>query len=438
MESERRGCVRLLKLKYNSQEEDSLTTTKPFTIPKNLVVKAYRLVKENKGAAGVDQQSLDDFDKNLKDNLYRIWNRLSSGSYFPPAVKAVPIPKKNGGERILGIPTVSDRIAQMVVKLVFEPTVEPHFLPDSYGYRPNKSALDAVGITRQRCWRYNWVLEFDIKGLFDNIDHELLMKAVRKHTSEKWVILYIERWLKAPVQLSDGTLVERTKGTPQGGVISPVLSNLFLHYVFDAWMTRKHPTMPWCRYADDGLVHCRTVQEAQQILATLTQRFAECKLELHPAKTKIVYCKDGKRRGDYPQTEFDFLGFTFRRRMVKGKQNNLFVSFTPAASKTASKSMRAKTRERNLQRRTDLELKDIAKMVNPVIRGWIEYYGRYHRSALEPVFRHFNMKLVAWVKRKYKRFKGHKTRAAIFLEKLSERQPQLFAHWKIGMVGAFA
>jgi len=415
-----------------------LSKTKPFIIPKSLVVKAYELVKENGGAPGVDQQSLSDFDKHLKDNLYRIWNRLSSGSYFPPAVKAVPIPKKQGGERILGIPRVSDRMAQMVVKLMFEPTVEPHFLPDSHGYRPNKSALGAVGVTRQRCWQYDWVLEFDIKGLFDNINHELLMKAVRKHTDNKWVILYIERWLKAPMQRPDGTLIERTKGTPQGGVISPVLSNLFLHYVFDAWMTRNYPNTPWCRYADDGLVHCWTEQEAQRLLAMLKQRFVECGLELHPTKTKIVYCKDANRKGHYPNTAFDFLGYTFRARRVKvSARNKLFVSFTPAVSKTALKSMRAATRERRFQRRTELELKDIAKMINPVLRGWIEYYGRYTPSALCPVFRHFNLKLVMWAKRKYKRFGGSKTQAAIFLEKIAERQPQLFAHWKMRML-AFA
>jgi len=246
-----------------------LSKTKPFTIPKDLVVKAYKQVKANAGAAGIDQQTLADFDENKQNNLYKIWNRMSSGTYFPPPVRAVVIPKKQEGERILGIPTVSDRIAQMVVKMLFEQAVEPHFYSDSYGYRPNKSALDAVGITRQRCWRYEWVIEYDIIGLFDNIDHELLLKAVRKHTNTKWVILYIERWLKAPLQLEDGTLVERTKGTPQGGVISPILSNLFLHYVFDSWMGRIYPKTLWCRYADDGLIHCRTELEAQNILLEL-------------------------------------------------------------------------------------------------------------------------------------------------------------------------
>ena len=416
-----------------------MSKTKSFTIPKDLVVEAYKLVKANGGAAGVDQQSLADFDKNLKDNLYKIWNRMSSGTYFPPPVKAVPIPKKQGGTRILGVPTVSDRMAQMVVKLVFEPTVEPYFYPDSYGYRPNKSALDAVGVTRQRCWRYDWCLEFDIKGLFDNIDHELLMKAVKKHTDNKWVILYTERWLKAPLQMPDGTLVERTKGTPQGGVGSAILSNVFLHYVFDAWMSKHHPTAPWCRYADDGLVHCRTELETQQILAELRERFEACKLELHPTKTKIVYCKDWKRRRDYPQTQFDFLGYTFRRRVVRKKgQKHNFVSFTPAVSKSASKSMRAETRQRKFRNRADLEIKEIATAYNPVLRGWIQYYGRYYPSALDPVLGHFNKTLVAWAMRKYRKLEGHKTRAARFIQEIAKREPQLFAHWRKGKVLRFA
>lgn len=416
-----------------------MSKTKPFTIPKDLVVEAYKLVKANAGAAGVDQQSIADFDKNLQDNLYKIWNRMSSGTYFPPPVKAVPIPKKQGGTRILGVPTVSDRIAQMVVKLVFEPTVEPYFYPDSYGYRPNKSALDAIGVTRQRCWQYDWCLEFDIKGLFDNIDHDLLLKAVRKHTNIKWVILYIERWLKAPMQLPDGSLVERTRGTPQGGVASPVLSNLFLHYVFDAWMTKHHPEVLWCRYADDGLVHCRTEQEALQILAVLKERFEACKLELHPTKTKIVYCKDGSRKGQYSQTEFTFLGYTFRRRKVRNKKrNSIFVNFTPAVSKTAIKSMRAETRKRRTRNRADLELSEIAVMYNPVLRGWMQYYGRYYPSALDPVLGHFNKTLVAWAMRKYKKLEGHKTRAIRFIQAIAEREPLLFPHWRKGTVLRFA
>lgn len=401
-------------------------------------MQAFRLIKANAGAAGVDEQSLADFESNLKDNLYKLWNRLSSGSYFPPPVKAVPIPKKSGGERILGVPTVSDRIAQMIVKLIFEPCVEPYFLSDSYGYRPNKSALDAVGITRQRCWEYSWVLEYDIKGLFDNLDHELLMKAVRKHTDNKWVILYIERWLKTPLQLPDGSLQAKTKGVMQGGVISPVLSNLFLHYVFDVWMARNYPVIPWCRYADDAVAHCKTERQAQQLLAELKLRYEECGLELHPGKTKIVYCKDDNRKRKYPNTEFDFLGYGFCSRSVKNsKADVMFLSFTPAASKSSVKSMREKTRSRRFYRRTDLSLKDIADEFNPVLRGWIEYYGRYNCSALYPVLRHFNKTLVAWVRRKYRKYKG-RTRAAILLENIAKREPLLFAHWKIGMIGSFA
>lgn len=416
-----------------------MSETKPFTISKHLVMQAFELIKENGGAAGVDQQSLTDFERNLKDNLYKLWNRLSSGSYFPPPVKAVPIPKKSGGERILGVPTVGDRIAQMVIKLTFEPFIEPHFLPDSYGYRPNKSALDAVGVTRQRCWHHDWVVEYDIKGLFDNLEHKLLMKAVRKHTDNRWIILYIERWLKAPMQMPDGSLKERTKGVPQGGVVSPVLSNLFLHYVFDVWMKQKHPDILWCRYADDGLVHCKTERQAQRLLAELRQRYKECGLELHPDKTKIVYCKDGSRKGRYSRVEFDFLGYTFRRRTAKNtKRNSMFVNFTPAVSKVALKSMRAETRKWDIRNRTDLNLKDIANMYNPVLRGWIAYYGRYYRSGLYPVFRHFNKTLIAWAMRKFGRFRNRKTWASIFMEKISEREPSLFAHWKAGMVGAFA
>lgn len=413
--------------------------TKPFNISKQLVMQAYKLVKANAGAGGVDRQSLEGFEVNLKDNLYKIWNRLSSGSYFPPAVKAVAIPKKTGGERILGVPTIGDRVAQTVVTLCFEPLVEPHFLKDSYGYRPNKAALQAVGITRERCWRYDWVLEFDIRGLFDNISHELLMKAVRKHTDCKWAILYIERWLKAPIQMTDGSLKQRDRGTPQGGVISPVLSNLFMHYVFDIWMKRTYPNIPWCRYADDGLAHLRTEQEAQEMLLALKNRFEECELELHPGKTRIVYCKDGQRKGKYSNESFDFLGYTFRPRVCKNsKKNSLFVSFTPAVSKTALKAMRAKTRRDDLRNRTDLSLEEIAKWYNPVLQGWLNYYGSYCRSGMYPVWRHFNKTLIAWAMRKYKTFRQRKTKASIFIEKISKQRPKLFVHWRNGMEGAFA
>jgi RNA-directed DNA polymerase len=375
----------------------------------------------------------------LKDNLYKIWNRMSSGTYFPPPVKAVAIPKKDGGERILGVPTVADRVAQMVVKRVFEPKVEPIFVPDSYGYRPGKSALDAVGVTRKRCWYQDWVLEFDVRNLFDTIDHELLLKAVKKHTECKWVRLYIERWLKAPMQRADGTVVERTKGTPQGGVVSPVLANLFLHYAFDLWIGRTFPGVLFCRYADDGLVHCQTEHEAQVIKKALTARFAACGLELHPDKTRIVYCKDGRRKGTYPNKQFDFLGYTFRPRVVKNrKRNSMFVSFTPAVRSSALKTMRQTTRRRNFRNRSDLSLEDISRLYNPVLRGWLEYYGHFCPSAMYPVLRHFNKTLVAWARRKYRRLQRHKTRASRFIERLSKKLPRLFVHWQRGMDGSFA
>ena len=413
--------------------------TKPFIIPKQQVMQAYRLVRANAGAAGVDRQSLEDFEKNLKSNLYKIWNRMSSGSYFPPPVAAVPIPKKTGGTRLLGIPTVGDRIAQMVVKLQFEPCVEPHFLPDSYGYRPRKSALDAVAVTRQRCWKHDWVLEFDIKGLFDHIPHDLLLKAVEKHTSCPWSLLYIKRWLTAPMQSTDGQLCERHCGTPQGGVISPVLSNLFLHYVFDKWMQHHYPDIPWCRYADDGLAHCSTEQQAHQLLDVLRKRFAECGLELHPEKTKIVYCKDGNRKERYSTTSFDFLGYTFKPRVSWNKRQNCpFISFTPAVSKSALKSMRAKTRKTGVRNRTDLELSDIAQWFNPILRGWLKYYGQFRQSAMQEIGRHFNKTLVAWAMKKYKHLRGRKTKTVKLFERIVERHPNLFAHWRMGMTGGFA
>jgi RNA-directed DNA polymerase len=418
---------------------NGVSATKPFIISKLQVYEAFKAVKANAGAAGVDGQSIEDFERNLKGNLYKIWNRMSSGTYFPPPVKAVAIPKRDGGERILGVPTVADRVAQMIVKAEFEPIVEPIFLPDSYGYRPRKSALDAVGVTRERCWRYNWVLEFDVRKLFDNIDHELLLKAVRKHTECKWVRLYIERWLKAPMQQVDGTLVERTKGTPQGGVVSPVLSNLFLHYAFDLWMGRMFPGTPWCRYADDGLVHCKFERQAIAVKAALTARFAECGLELHPDKTRIVYCKDGSRKGKYPNTKFDFLGYCFRPRIVRNRKcNSIFVNFTPAVASAALTHMRQTTRKWNFRNRSDLNLEDIARMYNPILRGWMQYYGRFCPSAMSPVFRHFDKTLEAWAQRKYKRLRRHKTRTGRFIEDIAKRQPELFVHWQRRMANALA
>ena len=408
--------------------------TKSYEISKTVAWEAYKRVKANKGAAGIDEESIAEFELNLKDNLYKIWNRMSSGSYFPPPVKVVEIPKKNGGTRMLGVPTVADRIAQMTVKMYFEPLVEPYFYQDSYGYRPNKSAIDAVAITRQRCWKFNWVLEFDIKGLFDNIDHELLMKAVYKHTDCKWIIMYIERWLKAPFQTKEGKIIERNAGTPQGGVISPILANLFLHYVFDKWMVINNPNNPWARYADDGIAHCRTLEEAEILLEGLKTRFEECKLQLHPDKTRIVYCKDDDRKGNHKEIKFDFLGYTFRPRRSKNRFGKNFINFTPAVSNKAMKAMRKEIHDWRMHLKPDKELIDLSNMFNPIVRGWINYYGRFYKSGLYPVMRHMNNALTHWARRKYKKFERHHTRAENWLGKIARREPKLFSHWQMGVL----
>jgi len=409
---------------------------KPFCISKWEVWEGYKRVKANQGAAGVDGQSIAEFEEDLKDNLFKIWNRMSSGSYFPPPVRRVDIPKDNGGKRPLGIPTVADRIAQTVVKRYLEPILEEHFHPDSYGYRPKKSAIEAIGVARQRCWRYDWVLDLDLKGFFDSIDHGLLMRAVRKHTDCKWVLLYIERWLKAPVQSGDGSLIHRDKGTPQGGVISPLLANLFLHYAFDTWMQRQYPQILFERYADDGICHCRSKTEAEGLQVAIERRFAECRLELNLQKTKIVYCKDSNRRGDYPEQKFDFLGYAFRPRIAKERSGQFFVSFIPAISNKASKSLRDTMRRWRLHRRTDKSLDELAQMFNPMLRGWINYYGSFYRSALYRTFQPLNNILAQWATRKYKRLKRHKRRACQWLQCIMHRQPSLFAHWRLSQVKA--
>ncbi len=406
-----------------------MTPAKPFEIPKRLVLEAYERVKANRGAAGVDGESIEAFDQNLSRNLYRIWNRLSSGSYFPPAVKAVPIPKKSGGERILGVPTVSDRIAQTVVTLVLEPLLEPVFHDDSYGYRPGRSAHDALAITRKRCWERDWVLEYDIRGLFDNIDHQLLLKALRHHCSERWVLLHVERWLTAPMQGSDGTQTVRTVGTPQGGPLSPVLANLFLHYALDHWLATHHPDIPFCRYADDGILHCRTKAEADELRSQLAARLRACGLEMHPEKTRIVYCKDSKRTGTFEPVSFDFLGYTFRPRRIVDGRGRTRTGFTPAVSRQAMRSMRQTIRRWRLPLRSELSLDDLARRMAPRVRGWINYYCRFRGSEFQPVAGYLDQIIVRWAMRKYKRLRGHKTRAFAWLERIKRRRPGLFVHW---------
>lgn len=413
-----------------------MNETKSYDISKHQVCEAYRKVKANKGSAGVDHETLAKFEVNLKDNLYKIWNRMSSGSYFPPSVKAVEIPKKNGGIRVLGVPTVADRVAQTVVKMIFEPMVEPIFHPDSYGYRQGKSALDAVAKTRERCWRYNWIVEFDIRGLFDNIPHDLLMKAVEKHTQCKWAILYINRWLTAPFQKEDGSLIERKAGTPQGGVISPVLANLFMHYMFDVWMGRKHPKNPWARYADDAVIHCKTRAEAEYLLKSLDERIKECGLELHTEKTQMVYCKEDGRQENYPITSFDFLGYAFRPRFMKSSTGHCFIGFGPAVSNKSKKVFRQKISSLKPQLMSGSNIETLAQLMNPIIRGWTNYFGKFYKTEMYAALKHVNRLLTLWACRKYKGFRRHKRKASAWLNKIAKRCPELFVHWQLGVIPA--
>jgi len=413
------------------EREEPSSRAKPFSISKKVVWEAYTRVKANRGAAGVDSESIEMFERKLKNNLYKIWNRMSSGTYFPPPVRTVEIPKKDGGERRLGIPTVSDRIAQTVVKMYLEPLVEPSFHPDSYGYRPGRSAVAALAVARQRCWRYDWVIDLDIRGFFDNLDHALLMHAVGKYTQCPWILLYVERWLKAPAQMKDGSLVPRTKGTPQGGVASPLLANIFLHLAFDDWMRSEHPDVPFERYADDVVAHCKTEEQARQVLESIKRRLHRCRLEVHPEKTRIIYCKDDDRRGTYPEEKFTFLGYTFRPRRSQNRWGKFFINFTPAVSNEATTKMQQQMRRWQIDLRSDKAIDDLARMWNPVLRGWIQYFGRFYKSALYPVFRHFNGLLVRWAMRKYKRLRRHRRRAEHWLGGVARRAPRLFAHWQL-------
>jgi RNA-directed DNA polymerase len=409
-----------------------MAENKPFCISKWAVLTAWTKVRANQGAAGVDGVSIEAFEKKLKNNLYRIWNRMSSGTYFPPPVRRVMIPKADGKERPLGIPTVGDRVAQMVVKMELEPKVEPLFHPDSYGYRPKKSALDAVGKCRERCWRHGWVVDLDIRGFFDNIDHTLMMHAVRKHTDCPWTLLYIERWLKAPAEAEDGTRIVRTRGTPQGGVISPLLANVFLHHVFDEWMKREHPGCPFERYADDIVIHCPTQAQAQEVKRAVEERLRRCKLEAHPEKTRIVYCQEGACRQDHEHIQFDFLGYTFRPRSAKGRRG-IFTGFLPAISAKAKKAIVAEIRGWKLQQWSDRRLNDLARTINPKLQGWINYYGRYYPSALYRTLCGLNSRLVRWARRTHKRFRTHGRQARLWLRRLARERPTLFAHWRLGI-----
>lgn len=410
----------------------SKPTGKSFDIGKVLVWEAWEKVKANRGAAGVDGVSVEEFEADLKNNLYKVWNRMSSGTYFPPPVQAVQIPKPDGGVRVLGVPTVADRVAQTVVTMVLEPWVDPVFHEDSYGYRPGRSALDAVGVARRRCWRYDWVVDLDIKAFFDTVPHDLIIKAVAKHTDLAWVRLYVKRWLVAPVQQPDGSLVQRDRGTPQGSAISPLLANLFMHYAFDTWMVRQMPTVPFERYCDDVVVHCVSEKQAIWVREAITGRLAELGLTVHPEKTKIVYCKDDKRRGRYAHTSFTFLGYDFRVRRARDKQGGNFYGFLPAVSRKAQKSMASVIRSWNLGRRSDLSMRDLAQWINPIVAGWITYYGRFYKSELVTFLQRINRKLVLWLRRKYRRLGKGRSRARALLARAAATFRGMFAHWRFG------
>lgn len=408
---------------------------KPFDIPKTQVWEAYKRVKTNRGSAGVDGESLSAFEKDLQDNLYKIWNRMSSGSYFPPPVRLVEIDKKEGGaKRVLGVPTVADRIAQTVAKGYLEPIVEPVFHADSYGYRPGKSAHDALETARKRCWHKDWVLDLDIRGFFDHLDWDLVMQAVRHHTDTPWLLLYVERWLRVPAKDHTGVLVKRTAGTPQGGVISPLLANLFLHYAFDTWMSRKYPHVEFERYADDIVVHCVSYEEARDLLAAIRERLAQCRLELHPKKTKIVYCKDDKRTGKHEHEKFDFLGYTFRPRLVRSRRGKFFVSFSPAISGKSAKAVRTRMRSWSIFWTRDAPwLEALARRANPSLRAWLHYYGRFNRTQCVRVLGYFHEIAVQWARRICKRFRGSRWRALRWLERIARRDPDLVVLWRLGV-----
>ena len=405
---------------------------KPFDIPKRLVWQAWKRVKANSGAAGADGVTIEAFEADLGNNLYKIWNRMSSGTYFPPPVRAVEIPKSSGGTRLLGVPTAGDRVAQTVAALALEPRTEAIFHDDSYGYRRERGALDAVAKCRQRCWEKDWVIDLDVRKFFDSVPWGLMVKAVQANTTheQRWIVLYVRRWLAAPIVMPDGRTQARDKGTPQGSAVSPVLANLFMHYAFDKWLEHEFPAIKFERYADDAVVHCATERQANEVLAALEERMAKVGLQLHPDKTRIVFCKDGRRRyADCEHTSFTFLGYTFRARNAPTRDGtSMFTGFLPAISKDALKRMSEEVRSWRIHLRTATELKDLASWINPVVRGWMTYYGRYYRTALDGLLRRINAYLMRWAQRKYKRLRSFR-KARRWWHGLTARQPGMLAHW---------
>jgi RNA-directed DNA polymerase len=405
---------------------------KPFTISKSLVFAAFKRVRSNKGSGGIDGVSLEEYDKDFESHLYKMWNQMSSGSYMPPAVKLMEIPKKNGGRRPLGIPTISDRIAQTVVKAHLDQVLEQLFHEDSYGYRPNKTAHDALAKAKVRCWKFNWVIDLDIRGFFDNIPHDLLMKAVRLHCDQKWMLLYIDRWLKAPLQKENGEIVARTKGVPQGSVIGPVLSNLYLHYCMDAWLEKHFSYCKFERYADDAIIHCQTKRDASRIKEALGDRMKMCGLELHPDKTKIVYCKDSNRRYPYDCVSFDFLGYTFMPRLAQhGGRKEWFTNCLPAVSRSSMKQMNKSLKQMSVFRNSGATITYLAESINPILRGWINYYGKFYKTTLKKFMHNVNVKVASWARRKYKNLRSSEMKAINWLYGISQNSPNLFAHWQL-------
>ena len=432
MALEQRGqVVELSKGMSTVNQEEHTMNGKPFAIDKNLVYQAWKQVKAAGGAPGVDGVTVEAYEANLKSNLYKLWNRMSSGSYMPKAVRRVEIPKAAGGVRPLGIPTVTDRVAQCAVMMLVDTELDRHFHVDSYGFRKGHSAHEAVAKCRERCFQYNWVLDIDIEKYFDSIDHALLLRAVEKHVQGHWARLYIERWLKAPIHMLDGKEEISEKGTPQGGVISPLLANLFLHYAFDMWMRRTHTKLPFERYADDIVVHCRTEKEATELRAALGERFAACGLRLHPDKTKVVYCKDSRRCAKYHEKTFSFLGFDFKPRRARSRDGKLYTVFTPGVSRNGQKRLVHVMRIWGIPRRTSESLEEIAKLVAPVLRGWMRYFQAFRPSEMYRVLYLLNRKLTDWYMKKY-RTRRHKAIRA--LARMAADRPRLFPHWQYGIL----
>lgn len=395
------------------------------------VVKAYRKVKKGGKAVGIDNQSWVEFDKQTERNLYVIWNRLASGSYHPQAVREVEIPKKDGKVRKLGIPTLKDRIAQQVLKDYMEKRIDRLFHNNSYGYRPLKSAHDAVEQVRQNCFKQDWVIDMDISKFFDEMDHELVLKATTHVLEEKWVKLYVERWLKMPIQKKDGTLQQKEgKGTPQGGVISPLLANLYLHFSLDMWLSKHFPQVNFVRYADDIVIHCNSKEEAETVLEAVKQRLTEVKLQVNESKTRIAYCKDYKRKEKHETVKFEFLGFSYQPGARIGKfDGQIYTAFTAEISQSNQKRIREIIRDNKLWNNTTLDITDIAKSLNMKLRGWINYYSKYSKNKLRRSLIKVDSRLIKWMKNKYKINTG---KSIIKLKQIKQVNPNLFYHWQTG------